>query len=281
MRTSKLAATLGILAVVCSCAAQHTFARPDSSNSVQRVNLPAESATDVPTAMAGTWHCRENTILLELSTQGHSKWWDLKEQSGRPSEPPIFEGSWFVRKGLLFLLNEKTNEPPESIGPGRAFAFHVKSVTPDAMLLHQSGQNDDLRFRRIPEPAGAPDTGQLARKAEPKPTAPQVATPQTEAASLVGIWATAISDQPQQTAWVELGADEHWSAWPSGRPDPKKPTQAGTWFMRKGQVFLLVEQTESDKIIAGMAFALDIKSVSSDRAVVLWQGREMRFRRVR
>jgi hypothetical protein len=46
-------------------------------------------------------------------------------------------------------------------------------------------------------------------------------------------------------------------------------------------VFLLVEQSESDKIIPGMAFAFDIKSVSAERAVVLWSGQEMRFRKIR
>jgi len=40
-------------------------------------------------------------------------------------------------------------------------------------------------------------------------------------------------------------------------------------FARKGKVFLLVEQSESDKIIPGMAFAFDIKSVSPESAVVL------------
>jgi hypothetical protein len=81
-----------------------------------------------------------------------------------------------------------------------------------------------------------------------------------------------------------LGADEHWSLWAPGRPeytDPKKPSQAGTWFVRNGKVFLLVEQSESDKMMPGMAFAFDIKSVCSDGAVVLWGGREVRCRKIR
>jgi hypothetical protein len=91
-------------------------------------------------------------------------------------------------------------------------------------------------------------------------------------------------DKPEQVALVELKKDEHWGLWPPGRPeyvDSKKPSQSGTWFVRNGKVFLLVEQSESDKIIPGMAFAFDIKSVSSDRAVVLWGGQEMRFRKIR
>lgn len=117
-----------------------------------------------------------------------------------------------------------------------------------------------------------------ATRAEPHPAISQSASSQTEAASLVGTWATGIPDEPKQTARIELGADEHWSLWPSRRNeyiDASKPSQAGTWFVRKGKVFLLVEQSESDKIIPGMAFAFDIKSVSSDRAVVLWGGREI------
>jgi hypothetical protein len=119
---------------------------------------------------------------------------------------------------------------------------------------------------------------------EPTPTASQLAPGQTEAASLVGTWATGIPDEPEQTARIELGADEQWSLWPSRRNeyvDAKKPSQAGTWFARKGKVFLLVEQSESDKIIPGMAFAFDIKSVSPERAVVLWGGREISCRRIR
>jgi hypothetical protein len=111
-----------------------------------------------------------------------------------------------------------------------------------------------------------------------EPAVSQVAPGQSEAASLVGTWATGIPDEPEQTARIQLGADEHWSLWSSRRneyTDASKPSKAGTWFVRKGKVFLLVEQSESDKIIPGMAFAFDIKSVSSDRAVVLWGGREI------
>lgn len=125
---------------------------------------------------------------------------------------------------------------------------------------------------------------QPATKGEPKPTVSQVAPVQTQAALLIGTWATAIPDEPEQTAQIVLGADERWSLWPPSRPaytDPKKPSQAGTWFVRKGKVFLLVDESESDKIIPGMAFAFDIKTVSSDRAIVLWEGREVRCRRIR
>lgn len=123
-----------------------------------------------------------------------------------------------------------------------------------------------------------------ATKVEPKPTTSLVAPVQTEAAVLVGAWATGIPDEPEQTERIELGADEHWSLWPSRHHeyiDANKPSEAGTWFVRKGKVFLLVEQSESDKIIPGMAFAFDIKSVSSDKAIVLWGGREVSCRKIR
>ncbi len=127
---------------------------------------------------------------------------------------------------------------------------------------------------------------QPAEKAEPKPTTSQGNQAETDPASLVGTWGTAIPDEPEEVAQVELKQDERWSFWPppSQRPeyvDAKQPSQSGTWFVRKGTVFLRIEQSESDKIIPGMAFAFDIKSVSSDRAVVLWAGREMRFRKIR
>lgn len=123
-----------------------------------------------------------------------------------------------------------------------------------------------------------------AIKVEPKPTVSQAPPSESEGTSLIGTWATGIPDEPDQRARIVLGVDEHWSLWPSKRNeyvDANKPTQAGTWFVRKGKVFLLVEYSESDKIIPGMAFAFDIRSVSSDRAVVLWGGREISSSRIR
>ncbi len=125
---------------------------------------------------------------------------------------------------------------------------------------------------------------QPATRVQAKPTVSQAAPARAEVVSLVGTWATVIADEPEQTVRVELGADEHWGIWPSARPDyidAKKPSQAGTWFVRNHKVFFLVEQSESDKVIPGMAFAFDIKSVSSDEAVVLWGTHEVRCHRIR
>jgi hypothetical protein len=125
---------------------------------------------------------------------------------------------------------------------------------------------------------------QRGAREEPKPTVSQEASVETETAALVGTWGTALPDEPDQTAQIVLGTDERWSLWPASKPaytGPKKPSQAGTWFVRKGKVFLLVDESESDKIIPGMTFAFDIKTVSSDTAVVLWGGREVRCRRIR
>jgi len=151
MRTSGFAALVWILTIF-SCVGQGASQPREPASFVQSTNLPPPSDSDVPQAMAGTWHSRKDTILLDLASGGHWKWWDLREQSGRPSEPPALEGSWFVRKGVLFLVIEQTKQPPERIGPGLAFALNVKSVTSDAMILHRPSQTDDMKFRRIPEP---------------------------------------------------------------------------------------------------------------------------------
>ena len=123
-----------------------------------------------------------------------------------------------------------------------------------------------------------------ATKSAPNGSIAQTTPAQRESVSLEGTWEASIPDEPKQMARVKLEADEQWSLWPPGRPeyvDPNKPSQAGTWFVRNGKVFLLVEQSESDRIMPGMAFAFHIKSVSPDRAVVLWGGKEISCNRVR
>jgi hypothetical protein len=111
--------------------------------------------------MAGTWRFDGN-IWLEISSGGRWSWWNLSEQTERrPSGPPLLEGSWFVRKGILLLLIEKTREPTIGPGcPGWAMTFEVKSITPDAMFLHQVTRSDNYEFRRVPEPAAAADRSQ-------------------------------------------------------------------------------------------------------------------------
>jgi hypothetical protein len=111
-------------------------------------------AADNPVAMMGTWRSRDPPTLVELGPGQRWKWWDLSAQSRLPSEPPDVAGSWFVRNGILFLRIEKTMEEAERIGPSLAFTYDVKSVTPEAMVLHQTGQ-EDMTFRRIAEGSGA------------------------------------------------------------------------------------------------------------------------------
>ena len=159
MRTSSIAAVLWIVAI-CSCVGQGASQPRESASTLQSTNSPPTSGSDVPLAMAGTWHSREDMILLELGRGGHWRWWDLHEQSGRPSEPPALEGSWFVRKGILFLVIEQTKDPPERIGPGLAFALSVNSVTSDAIILHHARETHDMKLRRVPEPSGAADGSQ-------------------------------------------------------------------------------------------------------------------------
>src|SRR5436309_2415693 len=106
MSTANLIATLGVLAI-CGCAERHV----SSSNQPAAVNTSprtTEPDTNTPDAMMGTWHSRDGGILLELAGGERWKWWDLSEQSARPSEqPPMLGGSWFVRKGILFLRIEQ------------------------------------------------------------------------------------------------------------------------------------------------------------------------------
>lgn len=135
----------------------------DVAGSVQSTNLSSASGSDTPSVMAGTWHCRDQTILLELGRDGHWKWWDLTDPGRRFSEAPVLEGGWFVRKGVLFLFIERTKEPAERIGPGLALTFKVTSVSADALSLHQVRGNNDTKFRRIPEPGGPAEGDQPVR----------------------------------------------------------------------------------------------------------------------
>src|SRR6266403_1902403 len=104
MRTIKLIATLAVLGT-CGCAER----RASSPNQPRTANTPTstpELATNTAAAIAGTWHSREHSFLWDLANDGHWKWWDLREQSGRPTDPPMLAGTWFVRNGILFLRIE-------------------------------------------------------------------------------------------------------------------------------------------------------------------------------
>src|SRR5262245_60048501 len=113
MRLRDFIAALAVLAI-CGCAGQ-------------RVSYPSQPTpacvVSAEEFLAGTWQCGERGILLELGSNERWKWWDLHEQSGHTSDPPMLAGSWFVHKGLLYLRIEHTKEEPERIGPGLAFTF--------------------------------------------------------------------------------------------------------------------------------------------------------------
>src|SRR5258706_147408 len=135
MRTIKLIATLAVLGT-CGCA-ERRASSPNQPRTANPPTSPRGFPTNPAPAIAGPWHSREHSFLGDLANAGHWKGWDLGEQSGRPTDPPMLAGTWFVRNGILFLRIEETKEPPERIGPGLAFTFDVKSVTPDALVLHQ------------------------------------------------------------------------------------------------------------------------------------------------
>jgi hypothetical protein len=98
-----------------------------------------------------------------LAQDGRWKWWDLNEQSGRPSEAPLLGGRWFVREGVLFLRIEDVKERTGHINPDLAFTFDVRSVTPEAMVLYEIGEKVEMKFRRIAEPDGPANGSQPIR----------------------------------------------------------------------------------------------------------------------
>ena len=153
MRMLNFIAALAVLGV-CGCD-ERPVSSPNQPVAANKSASTPQPATDTTATMVGTWHSRESSTLLELAGDERWKWWDLREQSGRPSEPPMLAGSWFVRKGILFLRIEQTKEEPERIGPGLAFTFDVKSVTQDEMVVHQMRDKDEMKFRRIAEPGAA------------------------------------------------------------------------------------------------------------------------------
>ncbi len=97
-------------------------------------------------AMAGTWHCRERELVWELTADGHWKWWDLEEQSGRPSEPPAISGTWFIHEGILVLRVETGTS---HIPPGIAYTFDIRSVAAQAIVLYEASTKEQITLKRV------------------------------------------------------------------------------------------------------------------------------------
>ena len=73
MRTVKAIASLGLL-LVCGCGHPHA----SSLGLVAAAgDLAADPATNSGVGMVGTWHSRQDAILMELAPHELWKWWDL------------------------------------------------------------------------------------------------------------------------------------------------------------------------------------------------------------
>src|ERR1051326_7409542 len=86
-------------------------------------------------------------------------------------------------------------------------------------------------------------------------------------ATMVGIW-----EDNKNMVLLRLGPDEQWKWWDvygHGGRAPEPPMLAGQRFVRKGILYLRIDQTkeEPERIGPGLAFALEVKSVSPDAII--------------
>jgi hypothetical protein len=132
-------------------------------------SVPATPTNAVPNTRAvssieGTWHWRDAKMLVELSADGRWLWWNLEEQSGRSSEPPLMNGKWFIRDDALYLRIEHHAEGGgHGVSPGMAMVFDVKAVDPQLLHLGWAMQKEEITWKRIAEPDGAADQSQPVR----------------------------------------------------------------------------------------------------------------------
>jgi hypothetical protein len=170
MTAIKLAVILAT-AAICGCVRQHQISSSQQTGKVGPAAASREPEGESAGAMLGTWQSRDHEILLSLGSDESWKWWDLSQTKGRPPEPPALAGQWFLRKGVLYLRIDQTKEEPERIGPGLAFALEVKSVSPDAIILHHPRESNNMNFKRIAEPDGPANRSQPVRS-DPNGTPP-------------------------------------------------------------------------------------------------------------
>jgi hypothetical protein len=94
-------------------------------------------------------------MLIELAPDGLWRWWNLEEQSGRPSELPFMSGKWFTREQALYLRIEQHREGgSHGFLPGMAIVFDIKSVGSDTLLLQWFSEKEEITWRRILEQGG-------------------------------------------------------------------------------------------------------------------------------
>jgi len=106
--------------------------------------------TNVIVSLAGTWHWRSDKMLIELSPNGGWRWWNLEEQSGRPSEPPFMSGKWFIHEQALYLRIQHHSEGGgHGFGPGMAMVFELKSVEPEALHFTWFSSTEEVTWKRV------------------------------------------------------------------------------------------------------------------------------------
>jgi len=117
----------------------------------------AVTRTNTLSSLVGTWHWREGTMLVELSSDRHWRWWNLEQQSGRPSEPPFMNGKWFIHESDLYLrIDHHKDGGGHSFGPGMAIVFEVKAATTETLRLKGPGAegDSDIVWKRVAEQTG-------------------------------------------------------------------------------------------------------------------------------
>jgi hypothetical protein len=139
--------------MMCSASAHTAASAP--TNAPPSTNL---------TAFVGTWHGRDEQMLIELSRDGQWRWWNLQDQSGRPSEPPFMNGKWFIHEGDLYLRIDHHKEGgAHGFTPGMAMVFKPKTASEEAIHLRRPGAEEEIVWKRVAEPHDPADASQPAR----------------------------------------------------------------------------------------------------------------------
>jgi hypothetical protein len=246
------------------------------TNQLQRVKLEVAkqlATTSAPASAPGSAQLLTNGLPIATARQAMEA--AGYRQTGLdmlPSKPNDQLQYWAVGQGVLIIGYSKASEAITGLAFSlsderpkafrKTFDFEVTSFDTATGLMV-------IRTKRG-EPPGAANQGQ-----------PPTQDPPLESA-VVGLWRFSIPSEPQQmTIRIDGGTKWAWWAQPSQVSGAEPPTQSGTWFIRKGTLFLRVQQTQSDKIIPNMVFAFDLKSATSNAIVADWNSQEIKCERVR
>ena len=148
MRSFPLHAVLLAVAFI-GCSARH--------DSVTRAQSHAAAATNNPAAsLAGTWNWVDEKAEVELSADGHWRWWKLNEQRGRASEQPFMSGKWFVHEHELYLrIDQHTDAGIRGVATGMAIIFALKSVAPETLRLNWLRADREVTWARVAAHGGS------------------------------------------------------------------------------------------------------------------------------